>query len=86
MPSPERRTGQKVELRARFEQLADEVRGEPGYHGLMSWSGGKDSTYTLWLMHHKYNLRMLAFTFDNGFVSKHSHFYFLKSPMVIYVT
>ena len=68
-PSRERRAGQKAELRAHFEQLADEVRVEPGYHGLMSWSGGKDSTYTLWLMHHKYNLRMLAFTFDNGFIS-----------------
>jgi hypothetical protein len=35
----------------------------------MSWSGGKDSTYTLWLLCHEYNLRILAFTFDNGFVS-----------------
>jgi len=65
----ERRTQQKAKLRARFEQLATEVRGESGYHALMSWSGGKDSTYVLWLMHHKYDLRILAFTFDNGFVS-----------------
>ncbi len=35
----------------------------------MSWSGGKDSTYTLWLLTEVYGLRMLAFTFDNGFVS-----------------
>ncbi len=69
MPPPERRIEQRAKLRERFEQLASEVRAESGYHGLMSWSGGKDSTYTLWLMRHVYNLRMLAFTFDNGFVS-----------------
>jgi tRNA(Ile)-lysidine synthase TilS/MesJ len=35
----------------------------------MGWSGGKDSTYTLWLLKERYGLRVLAFTFDNGFVS-----------------
>jgi tRNA(Ile)-lysidine synthase TilS/MesJ len=35
----------------------------------MSWSGGKDSTYTLWLLKRKYDLRIRAFTFDNGFIS-----------------
>ncbi|MBN1875870.1 MAG: hypothetical protein JXA33_16730 [Anaerolineae bacterium] len=69
MPSPEHRAEQKARLRARFEQLVAEVRDEPGYHGLMSWSGGKDSTYTLWLLRHEYNLRVLAFTFDNAFIS-----------------
>lgn len=69
MPEPAHRLEQRAKLRVRFEEFADEVRTEPGYHGLMSWSGGKDSTYTLWLMRHVYGLRMLAFTFDNGFVS-----------------
>jgi hypothetical protein len=36
---------------------------------MVSWSGGKDSTYTLWLLTRQYGLRTLAFTFDNGFVS-----------------
>jgi len=35
----------------------------------MSWSGGKDSTYTLALLKEDFGLRILAFTFDNGFVS-----------------
>jgi tRNA(Ile)-lysidine synthase TilS/MesJ len=35
----------------------------------MSWSGGKDSTYTLALLKQQYGLRVLAFTLDNGFVS-----------------
>lgn len=69
MPDPERRAEQRRTLLARFEALVDEVLARPGYHGLMSWSGGKDSTYTLWLLRHEYNLRILAFTFDNGFIS-----------------
>ena len=68
-PSPERRDEQRAQLRARFEAMAQEVREEPGYQCLVSWSGGKDSTYTLWLMRHEYGLRVLAMTFDNGFVS-----------------
>ncbi len=69
MPTVERRAEQRAALLARFEALVAGVRDLPGYHGLMSWSGGKDSTYTLWLLTEVYGLRMLAFTFDNGFVS-----------------
>ncbi len=64
-----RRADRKAQLRERFERLVDELRGEPGYQCLVSWSGGKDSSYALWLMRHEYGLRTLAFTFDNGFVS-----------------
>jgi tRNA(Ile)-lysidine synthase TilS/MesJ len=69
MPDAERRATQKARLRARFEELVRQIRTRPGYHCLMSWSGGKDSTYTLWLLRERYGLRVLAFTFDNGFVS-----------------
>ena len=69
MPEPARRAEQRRTLLARFEALVAEVIPRPGYHGLMSWSGGKDSTYTLWLLREVYGLRMLAFTFDNGFIS-----------------
>jgi len=69
MPDAEHRAAQKARLRSRFEELADQVRSRPGYHCLMSWSGGKDSTYTLWLLKKEYGLRTLSFTFDNGFVS-----------------
>jgi hypothetical protein len=34
------------------------------------WSGGKDSTYTLTLLKEQFGLKVLAFTFDNGFVSE----------------
>ena len=39
------------------------------YDVLMAYSGGKDSTYTLLLLRRKYGLRVLALSFDNGFVS-----------------
>jgi len=69
MPSPEVRMGQREKLKRRFEALVEEVRTDPGHHCLLSWSGGKDSTYVLWLLRHKYDLNVIAFTFDNGFVS-----------------
>ncbi len=69
MPSPERRVEQREKLRTRFETLVSQIRERPGHHCLMSWSGGKDSTYTLWLLKKQYDLRVLAFTFDNGFIS-----------------
>ncbi len=68
-PQPETTAAARAQLRARFDALVDEIRPTPGYHALMSWSGGKDSTYTLWLLKARYNLRVTAFTFDNGFIS-----------------
>jgi hypothetical protein len=35
----------------------------------MAYSGGKDSTYTMSLLKLKYGLRVLAVSFDNGFIS-----------------
>lgn len=69
MPDAGQRAAQKARLRSQFEEFVQQVRTLPGYHSLMSWSGGKDSTYTLWLLRQEYGLRVLAFTFDNGFVS-----------------
>jgi len=69
MPDAERRAAQKARLRTRFEELVRQVRTRPGYHCLIGWSGGKDSTYILWLLRKQYDLRILAFTFDLGFVS-----------------
>jgi hypothetical protein len=55
--------------RQRFMELVDEVSARPGYHCLLAFSGGKDSTYTLHLLRKIYKLRVLAVTFDNGFLS-----------------
>jgi tRNA(Ile)-lysidine synthase TilS/MesJ len=35
----------------------------------MAYSGGKDSSYTLLALHRDYRVRILAMTFDNGFLS-----------------
>jgi tRNA(Ile)-lysidine synthase TilS/MesJ len=61
--------GQRREMAARFDALAEEVRGRGAYDCLMAWSGGKDSTYTLLALRQRYGLNVLAFTFDNGFIS-----------------
>jgi len=57
------------QMRLRFDALAGQLRQAAGYHCLLAWSGGKDSTYTLQLLRVRYGLRVLALTFDNGFVS-----------------
>jgi len=58
----------KADYRARFEKLIAEHRGRSGYDALMSYSGGKDSTYTLALLRESYDLNVLAVTLDNGFM------------------
>jgi tRNA(Ile)-lysidine synthase TilS/MesJ len=42
------------------------------YDVLMAYSGGKDSTFTLDLLKNQYGLRVLALTFDHGFVSPYA--------------
>ncbi len=64
----ERLAKRKRKLKGKFEQLLRSYRGP--YEGLMSWSGGKDSTYTLALLKERYGLHVLAFSFDHGFVSE----------------
>ena len=39
------------------------------YDALVPLSGGKDSTYVLYLAINKYNLKVLTYTFDNGLMS-----------------
>lgn len=42
------------------------------YDVLVPLSGGKDSTYVLYLAVKKYNLRVLTYTYDNGFMSDYA--------------
>ncbi len=59
----------KNEYLKKFEDLLNENRGKNQYDVIMAFSGGKDSTYTLNLLTEKYNMNVLAWTFDNGFLS-----------------
>ncbi|MGC9323259.1 MAG: hypothetical protein ACP5G0_00785 [Desulfomonilia bacterium] len=53
----------------KFEALIEEKRGKHPFDCLLAYSGGKDSTYTLYLLRKKFNLNVLACVFDNGFIS-----------------
>jgi tRNA(Ile)-lysidine synthase TilS/MesJ len=59
----------REEDEADFIELADKVRGQSAYDVVVGWSGGKDSTYTVAMLKERYGLRVLGFSFDNGFVS-----------------
>jgi len=58
------------EAKSRIEQLFSETKRQGDYDAIVCYSGGKDSTYTLQLAIQKYGLKVLAFTLDNGFISK----------------
>lgn len=51
-------------------QTRDQAKAHRCYDVLMAYSGGKDSTYTMGLLKNKYHLRVLAVSFDNGFISE----------------
>jgi len=61
---------EKAEYLKRFEDLLAGKKETGTYDVLLAYSGGKDSTYTLMLLTQKYGMNVLAFTFDNGFVSE----------------
>jgi hypothetical protein len=64
------RPSKQAEYRQRLDDLLSAAKGRaPSYDAIMAYSGGKDSSYTLKLLKERYDLRILAFTFDNHFVS-----------------
>lgn len=67
IPMPD--AAEKASHLQRFESLLEENRGRHVFDVLLAYSGGKDSTYTMMVLKKKYHLNILAFTFDNGFVS-----------------
>lgn len=63
-------TEKKGEYQGKLDQLIDEVKNKsPLYDAIMAYSGGKDSSYTVKLLRDRYDLRLLALTFDNHFIS-----------------
>jgi N-acetyl sugar amidotransferase len=50
-----------------LDQLIAEYRGEYDYDCLIPFSGGKDSTYTLYYLVREYNLKPLVIQFNHGF-------------------
>ncbi|MEJ2704093.1 MAG: hypothetical protein P8Z79_16785 [Sedimentisphaerales bacterium] len=68
--SVDQRLSMRDKYEARFRQLIEEHKGKASYDCLVAYSGGKDSTYTLHLLRERYNLRCLAYSFDNWFQSE----------------
>jgi tRNA(Ile)-lysidine synthase TilS/MesJ len=62
----------KKEYREKFDRLLSDQKDRGDYDVLMAYSGGKDSTYTLDIFRNHFALRVLALTFDHGFVSPYA--------------
>jgi tRNA(Ile)-lysidine synthase TilS/MesJ len=60
---------EKSRYELKFRNLILEKKNKGCYDVILAYSGGKDSTYTLELLQERYNLNILAVTFDNGFIS-----------------
>jgi N-acetyl sugar amidotransferase len=51
-----------------LDQLIEKYRGKHEYDCIVPFSGGKDSTYTLYYLVKKYKLKPLVVMFDHGFM------------------
>jgi tRNA(Ile)-lysidine synthase TilS/MesJ len=62
---------QRDDYKDKFEALlSSHASHNPGsYDIIVAYSGGKDSSFTLDVLRNQYGLRVLAVTFDHGFVS-----------------
>lgn len=60
---------QQKKYEAKFVNLLEKTDRKGTYDVIVAYSGGKDSTYTLDVFTNRYNLNVLALTFDNSFVS-----------------
>jgi len=64
----------KIDWRKReeeFAMLVNRFKGKGAYDCIIPISGGKDSTYVLYMMIKKYGVRPLAVSFDHGFYRPH---------------
>ncbi|HHV30581.1 adenine nucleotide alpha hydrolase family protein [Acetivibrio mesophilus] len=51
-----------------IDEIIESVRGKGQYDCAVGFSGGKDSTYLLWVLKEKYKLNVLAIAVDHGFM------------------
>lgn len=62
---------EKIDWTARkkdLDELVEKYRGKYDYDCLVPFSGGKDSTFTLWYLVKVYKLKPLVIQFDHGFM------------------
>ena len=60
----------REKYKKKFDEIIEKKKGEYSYDCLAAFSGGKDSTYTLYLMKKRYNLNVLTLSYDNWFQSE----------------
>ena len=53
-----------------LDKIIEKYRGKYSYDCIVPFSGGKDSTYTLYYLVKEYNIKPLVVTFDHGFMRK----------------
>ncbi len=58
------------EALGKVEDFFNKQKGKQEYDAIVCYSGGKDSTYTLKMAVERYNLNILSFTLDNGYISE----------------
>lgn len=54
--------------KASLDALIEDHRGKHDYDCIVPFSGGKDSTFTLWYLVNEYKLKPLVVRFDHGFM------------------
>jgi hypothetical protein len=59
----------KAVYERKFTEFVEASERSGSHDILVAYSGGKDSSYTLKLLKERYGLRILALSFDNGFIS-----------------
>lgn len=62
---------EKIDWAARkvmLDELVEQYRGKYDYDCIVPFSGGKDSTFTLWYLVNEYKLKPLVVRFDHGFM------------------
>lgn len=69
--SEKMRNSLKENLQAQFYELIEETKRKNGeYDCVVCYSGGKDSTFLLMELKERFNLKILAYTLNNGFMSE----------------
>ncbi len=65
-----RSTDSTMRLSGNLLRTIESCRGKnPRYDAVVAYSGGKDSTFLLYVLKEQFDLRLLAVTFDNGYIS-----------------
>lgn len=57
-----------ADRKTQLDRLIEEHRGKADYDCIVPFSGGKDSTFTLWYLVTTYKLKPLVVQFDHGFM------------------